>query len=80
MKKNKIYQTLLYLTNNGTTSKDEVMFDIIFFCLIALAVLISIPIFAYSAFTTKLYGDLAWAALVLIFAIEAWDNMRHNRK
>jgi hypothetical protein len=76
---NKIYDTLLYLTNNLSTSRDEIKFDIGFFIVIMLATFISIPLLIRSGIESGSVGEFAWAAIVLIFAVESWDSMRHNR-
>ena len=69
---NKLYKWLLYLTNNERKCRDEVKFDIYFWIGMTLALLIAEPVLITQ-------GDYGWAAVILIFYLEAWDQLRHNR-
>jgi hypothetical protein len=71
-KKSKLYHWLLYLTNNETTSKDEVKFDIIFFIGMVLTIVVGIPLLMYE-------GEYGFAIISILWFLEAWDTMRHNR-
>ena len=70
---NKFNETILYLTNNETTSKDEIKFDLIFWIAATLAFLTSIPLLIFN----REYG---WVFIVIIFYLEFWDSLRHNRE
>jgi hypothetical protein len=68
----KIYNLLLYLTNNEEISRHEHIFDIIFFIVNTIAVIIGVYLFI-------LYNEPQWIAVLIIEYTWALDNMRHNR-
>ena len=76
----KIYNLLLYLTNNEEFKtrkawlKDERHFDIIFFA--GMIVLFCIGIVFFLLPNLERFG---WVCMVGIEFIWAWDNLRHNR-
>jgi len=72
VKQMKIRNILLYLTNNESTPKDEVKFDIIFWIAMTLTILIGIP-------ALILNGSWGFAIISILWYIEAWDMLRHNR-
>ena len=68
----RIYLWLGWVTNNEERPKHEVEFDILFFIINTICLLIGIPYFI----CTKEYG---WIAVLIIEYNWALDNMRHNR-
>ena len=68
----KIKNFLLYITNNQEISKDEAIFDILFFIIDTLALIAGIILF-------NSYHEPQWIPIIVIEYIWALDNMRHNR-
>jgi hypothetical protein len=66
------YRWLRYMTNNEQVSRHEVAFDIIFFIVNTLALLIGSILFIK-------YNEPQWIAVLIIEYSWALDNMRHNR-
>lgn len=62
----------MYLTNNEQISRHEEHFDIVFFVINTLAVLLGIFLFVE-------YGEPQWIPVLIIEYTWALDNMRHNR-
>jgi len=98
--KENIYNWVLYLTNNEKISvqewrKDEVEFDIIFFIILLISILMGLGCWI-GGVILKLKGLLnhnpimseigsiliegGWIFVGVIFFIEAWDSVRHNRE
>ena len=63
---------LLYITNNEETSRHEEMFDVIFFIINTIAVVVG-GILLY------IYHEPQWIPFLIIEYTWALDNMRHNR-
>jgi len=63
---------LKYITNNEKSSRDEVLFDEIFFIINTLALLIAIPFFIIK-------GEAQWLSALVIEYTWALDNLRNNR-
>ena len=63
---------LVYITNNEQTPRHEQEFDIAFFIINTLAVIIGSAIFIYR-------GQPEWIAFLIIEYTWAIDTMRHNR-
>lgn len=76
----KIYDWLIYLTNNEKISpaewrRDEVFFDVVFFVVLILdAIFIGIPSIIFDS------GRLEKAFWVVALVIWIWENIRHNRE
>ena len=68
----KIWDWLLYITNNEKESRHEQNFDIAFFIINTFALLFGIVMFI-------IYDELQWIAVLIIEYTWAMDNMRHNR-
>ena len=68
----KIWKWLLYITNNEEVSRHEQIFDVIFFIINTIAVIIGFYFFI-------IYNEPQWIAVLVIEYIWALDNMRHNR-
>ena len=67
-----IYNWLRYMTNNEEYSRHEVAFDIIFFVINTLALIIGSMLFIK-------YQEPQWIAVIIIEYTWALDSMRHNR-
>jgi hypothetical protein len=68
----KIWKWLLYLTNNEKKSRDEELFDIIFFGINTVALFFGIAMFI-------IYNSPEWIPVLIIEYSWAFDNMRNNR-
>ncbi|MEK7063350.1 MAG: hypothetical protein AAB955_01500 [Patescibacteria group bacterium] len=68
-----IKQFFLYVTNNQAVSRHEEEFDIAFFIINTLAILLG---GAYLGYT----GEWQWLPFLIIEYTWAVDNMRHNRQ
>jgi len=68
----KIWNWLLYLTNNEKESRHEEVFDIVFFFINTLAL-----VFGIFMFITQ--GEPQWIPVLIIEYAWAFDNMRNNR-
>lgn len=92
--KERLYNYLLYLTNNekkpvSEWRKDEVKFDIGFFITGLVSVIIAF-ILCITAVFIYLSGNekLAWCTIFIVWALENsiliflpfWDEIRHNRE
>ena len=67
-----IYKWLKWVTNNEDISRHEVEFDITFFFVNTIALIVG----AYVLYVTH---ELKWLAFLIIEYSWAFDNMRHNR-
>jgi hypothetical protein len=74
MKKRKtgIWGWLLYVTNNEETSRHEEMFDIAFFFINTLALVLGVIMLL-------VYREPQWIPAIVIEYTWAFDNMRNNR-
>lgn len=63
---------LLYLTNNEENSRHEEIFDILFFIINTIAVVLGVAMFI-------VYNEPQWIPVLVIEYTWALDNMRHNR-
>lgn len=70
--KRKIWNWFLYITNNEKTSRHEEIFDMIFFVVNTIALVVGIPMFVS-------YGTPEWIPVLIIEYCWAFDNMRNNR-
>lgn len=68
----KIWNWLLYITNNEEVSRHEQIFDVIFFIINTIAGILGVYLFI-------LYNEPQWIAVLVIEYTWALDNMRHNR-
>lgn len=68
----KIYDLLLYLTNNEEVSRHEHIFDILFLIVNTLALIAGTYLFIK-------FNEPQWIAVLVIEYTWALDNMRHNR-
>ena len=68
----KLWNWLLYLTNNEKESRHEELFDVIFFIVNTIALIFGITMFI-------LYKEPQWIPVVVIEYAWAFDNMRNNR-
>lgn len=68
----KIWNWLLYLTNNEETSRHEQIFDVIFLIVNTIASVIGIILFIK-------YNSPEWIPVLVIEYTWAWDNLRNNR-
>ena len=69
---NIFYTFLKYITNNETTSKHELEFDIAFFIISTVALIVGIMLLFFR-------HTEEWIAFLVIEYIWSLDNMRHNR-
>ena len=67
-----IHTWLLYLTNNEEVSRHETHFDILFFLVNTLALVVGTVLFV-------IYEEPQWIPVLIIEYTWAFDNMRHNR-
>ncbi|MBI4088190.1 hypothetical protein HY418_02280 [Candidatus Kaiserbacteria bacterium] len=67
-----IKKWLLFITNNDEVSRDEQIFDIVFFIINSTAVVVGSVLLAA-------YGEPHWIPFLIIEYTWALDNMRHNR-
>lgn len=63
---------LLYVTNNEEVSRHEESFDIAFFIVNTIAVVLGIAMFI-------IHNEPQWIPVLIIEYTWALDNMRHNR-
>ena len=68
----KLWNWLLYLTNNEKKSRHEEIFDIIFFLVNTIALIFGVAIFI-------IYKEPQWIPVLVIEYAWAFDNMRNNR-
>jgi hypothetical protein len=68
----KIWKWLIYITNNEDVSRHEQVFDVAFFIINTIALVLGIYFFIY-------YQEPQWIAVLVIEYTWALDNMRHNR-
>lgn len=68
----KIWDFLLYLTNNEKESRHEEIFDVIFLIINTVALIFGIFMFI-------LHGAPEWIPVLIIEYAWAFDNMRNNR-
>lgn len=68
----KIGRAFLYITNNEETSRHEEYFDVIFFMINTIALLVGSGLFIY-------HNEAQWIPVLIIEYSWALDNMRHNR-
>ncbi|MFA5870661.1 MAG: hypothetical protein WC842_02120 [Candidatus Paceibacterota bacterium] len=68
----KIWNWLLYLTNNEQESRHEEGFDIAFLIINTIAVIFGVVMFIT-------YGEPQWIPVLVVEYTWALDNMRHNR-
>jgi len=68
----KLWKWLLYITNNEEISRDEEIFDAIFFFVNTIALIFGIVMFVT-------HGDPEWIPVLIIEYSWAFDNMRNNR-
>ena len=66
-------QFLLYITNNLPTSRHEERFDIAFFIINTIALVVGIGVLIYM-------NAVEWIAFLVIEYNWALDNIRHNRE
>ena len=67
-----MHKWLLYMTNNEEISRHEMGFDVAFFIINTIALVVG------SFFFLK-YSEPQWIAVLIIEYTWALDNMRHNR-
>lgn len=67
-----IRQFFLYLTNNEQESRHETGFDVAFFIINTVALIVGVILFI-------LYDQAQWIPVLVIEYTWALDNMRHNR-
>ena len=68
----KLWNLLLYLTNNEEKSRHEELFDVIFLLVNTVALIFGIYMFIA-------YGEPQWIPVIVIEYAWAFDNMRNNR-
>jgi len=68
----KIWNWLLYLTNNEKKSRHEEIFDVIFFFINTIALIAGTILFIT-------YDTPEWIPVLVIEYVWAFDNMRNNR-
>ena len=68
----KLWNWLLYLTNNEEKSRHEELFDAAFFIINTIALIFGIFMFI-------IYKEPQWIPVVIIEYTWAFDNMRNNR-
>ena len=68
----KLRKWLLYITNNEETSRHEQQFDIAFFIINTIALILGIYMFVA-------YGSPEWIPVLIIEYTWAFDNLRNNR-
>lgn len=70
--KKKVWNWLLYVTNNEKESRHEQLFDIGFFIVNSIAGIFGIAMFV-------IHNEPQWIPVLVIEYTWALDNMRHNR-
>ena len=68
----KLRDWLIYITNNEETPRHEEIFDIGFFIVNTVALVVGIYMFIA-------YSEPQWIPILLIEYTWAFDNLRHNR-
>ena len=68
----KMWNWLLYVTNNEKESRHEQLFDVAFFIINTVAIIFGIVLLI-------IYGEPQWIPVLVIEYTWALDNMRHNR-
>lgn len=69
---NKLWEWFLYVTNNEEKSRHEEVFDISFFIINTIALVVGTVLFI-------IYDEPQWIAVLVIEYTWALDSMRHNR-
>ena len=69
----KLWNWLMYLTNNEEQSRHEEHFDVAFFVINTIALVIGIFLFMKN-------NAAEWIPVLVIEYTWAFDNMRHNRQ
>lgn len=69
----KIPNWLLYLTNNGSKSRHEKEWDVVFWLGMTLTLLIGVPLLIKD-------GEYGFAVISILWYLEAFDALRHNRE
>jgi hypothetical protein len=69
---NKLYKFLQYITNNDSKPKHEKEFDMAFFIIITVAILIG-------SYLLVIKSMAEWIAFLVIEYVWSLDGMRHNR-
>ena len=67
-----MYKWLRYMTNNEAYSRHEVAFDVIFFIVNTIALIVGSALFL-------IYEEPQWIAVLVIEYTWALDSKRHNR-
>jgi len=67
-----MHKWLLYMTNNEEVSRHEMGFDVAFFIINTMALVVG-------SFLFLTYSEPQWIAVLIIEYTWALDNMRHNR-
>lgn len=67
-----MHKWLLYMTNNEEVSRHEMGFDVAFFIINTIALVVGSTLFL-------IYSEPQWIAVLVIEYTWALDNMRHNR-
>ncbi|HEY4521448.1 MAG TPA: hypothetical protein VJL57_03570 [Candidatus Paceibacterota bacterium] len=67
-----MHKWLLYMTNNEEVSRHEMGFDVAFFIINTMALVVG-------SFLFLKYSEPQWIAVLIIEYTWALDNMRHNR-
>jgi hypothetical protein len=68
----KLWNFLLYITNNEEHSRHEHIFDIVFFIINTIAVVFGVAMFI-------IHNEPQWIPVIVIEYTWAFDNMRNNR-
>ena len=68
----KLWNWLLYITNNEKKSRHEELFDGVFFIINTIALIFGIILFI-------VYNSPEWIPVLIIEYTWAFDNMRNNR-
>jgi len=68
----KLWNWLLYLTNNEEESRHEQIFDVVFLFINTIALIVGACLFIS-------HGDPEWIPVMIIEYTWAFDNMRNNR-
>ncbi|MCX6788912.1 MAG: hypothetical protein WCO21_02025 [bacterium] len=68
----RLWKWFMYLTNNEEVSRHEEHFDVVFFVVNTIAVMVGVYLFISK-------GEAQWIPVLVIEYAWALDNMRHNR-
>ena len=68
----KIWNWLLYLTNNEEKSRHEEIFDVLFLIINTVALVFGVALLIF-------YKEIQWIPAIVIEYTWAFDNMRNNR-